>query len=450
MSRRCVCVYALVAALGALGCGPADGVEAACAPEQREHVTGQGSVCLDPCVIGDARCGLRGRTCVDVGGEGACVEVTEQGCALAGLTVCGTQCADLERDGYHCGACGVRAIWGCEQGEVLEWPRAVRLETGLRHSCALTDSGRVYCWGRNAHGQLGDLTFHDRAGPVRVWELDEAVDVSPGHEHTCAATARGQAWCWGQNVLGQLGVGSREDALPGPQRVEGPEGVTRVGASHGHSCAIARGGKVWCWGRSSGARPGPGGTPARWQAVEVAGIEQATGLAVGVSMGCAQTASGEVRCWGGVVVGEPDSSEGGTWRVEVDEVSAIMAEGLHACAVTRAGEVWCWGAGEFGPWEGEYGPDGLVSAGRVEGLSGVSGVFAGGCVVYEDGVPACWSPPHGAFVELEGVEQVEALTVTASRTCAAGPDGRVWCWTPADEGGWTEDARTRPSVFSWD
>jgi alpha-tubulin suppressor-like RCC1 family protein len=44
----------------------------------------------------------------------------------------------------------------------------VHVSAGDAHTCALRDSGAVYCWGRNAAGQLGDGTHLRQERPVRV------------------------------------------------------------------------------------------------------------------------------------------------------------------------------------------------------------------------------------------------------------------------------------------
>ncbi|HEY3593985.1 MAG TPA: hypothetical protein VGL13_08925, partial [Polyangiaceae bacterium] len=79
--------------------------------------------------------------------------------------------------------------------------RVVALGVGSAHICALTDAHGVRCWGANDRGELGDGTNTDRATPpatdVLVGEPVQAVSV--GDYHTCVLTMTGNVWCWGDN-----------------------------------------------------------------------------------------------------------------------------------------------------------------------------------------------------------------------------------------------------------
>ena len=66
---------------------------------------------------------------------------------------------------------------------------ATFVAAGTSHSCAVTSTGAVYCWGQNSEGQLGDGSLTPRSTPVAVGSLGSGVvAVTAGNNHSCALT----------------------------------------------------------------------------------------------------------------------------------------------------------------------------------------------------------------------------------------------------------------------
>jgi alpha-tubulin suppressor-like RCC1 family protein len=74
------------------------------------------------------------------------------------------------------------------------------------HTCAIGDGGGVWCWGRNAYGQLGDDSVVNRSTPVAPAVATSQL-IAAGRYHSCSATDN-TVWCWGRNDYGQLGDGT--------------------------------------------------------------------------------------------------------------------------------------------------------------------------------------------------------------------------------------------------
>ncbi len=87
--------------------------------------------------------------------------------------------------------------------------------------------------------------------PPQVESIDDAVAITSGADHGCALRSDATVWCWGSNSYGQLGDGTysqRWDHFPDPQRVPGLVDIVAISAGFHHTCALAAGGAVWCWG----------------------------------------------------------------------------------------------------------------------------------------------------------------------------------------------------------
>src|SRR2546426_787967 len=82
--------------------------------------------------------------------------------------------------------------------------------SGLRvesdHTCGVTTNGTTYCWGANNFGQLGAPVGDHSTTPAQVTGGLTLSSVSAGGGfHTCGVTTTGAVYCWGNNFFGQLG-----------------------------------------------------------------------------------------------------------------------------------------------------------------------------------------------------------------------------------------------------
>jgi len=144
-----------------------------------------------------------------------------------------------------------------------------QVSSGGSHTCALLTTGRVYCWGANAKGQLGDGTLDDRLLPVEVPGLSAVVEVSSSSEHTCAVLSPAEdsgIRCWGDNSFGQLGTRTRL-ASSDPRAVLASastqdsrllSGAVQVSAGIQRTCAAMSDGSSRCWGHNIQGRLGIG------------------------------------------------------------------------------------------------------------------------------------------------------------------------------------------------
>ncbi len=222
------------------------------------------------------------------------------------------------------------------------------ITAGLGHSCGLTATGQAWCWGANPAGQLGDGTTTARSEPVPVAGDFRFSSIVAGWDHTCALDDQGKAYCWGTGGAGRLGTGSNASAST-PQRVIGGLGFVALAAGNAHSCGLSTDGRIHCWGANEDGRLGTGefgssrSTPAL-----VALDETFVALAAGGVHNCAIAEGGRAFCWGRNLHGQlgdgttedrntPTPVEGGY------TFQSIVAVGSHTCGRVSGGEMRCWG-----------------------------------------------------------------------------------------------------------
>jgi len=240
------------------------------------------------------------------------------------------------------------------------------ITSGYLHSCALTTNGRVWCWGNNTYGQLGNNSTTNSARPVAVAGLGRGVRaIDAGWFDTCAITARGAVKCWGNNSYGQLGNNTTTSSLT-PVQVHGlTRGAKAVSASYFHTCAITAKGAAKCWGNNSWGELGDNTANESAKPVGVYGLnKRVKQISAGYTSTCAVTTKGAAKCWGSNLYGQLGDSSTTTTGKPVNvyglgsDIKSVKAGGYHACALTTAGGVRCWGLND----EGQLGDNSTISS----------------------------------------------------------------------------------------
>jgi len=174
------------------------------------------------------------------------------------------------------------------------------IATGNFHTCALTNNGGVKCWGSNQFAQLGDGTTTNHNSPGDVVGLSSGVTaIEAGGGHTCVVTNSGGVKCWGLNYYGELGDGTVTDRTSPVNVIGLSTGVTAIAVGRVHTCALTSGGAVKCWGDNTYGQLGDGTTANRSSPVDVVGLSNgATAVVVGADHTCTLMNSGGIKCWG--------------------------------------------------------------------------------------------------------------------------------------------------------
>ncbi len=219
---------------------------------------------------------------------------------------------------------------------------------GAYGTCAVVGS-RTFCWGWNPDGQVGDGTTTDRSSPVKITggtlSTQNVAHVATDDYHTCVNTvaAIATAYCWGRNSYGQLGNNTQTNSLV-PVQFSG-NGVTDVQIGALHTCILASS-RVWCSGYNAEGALGYGDTTTRLKigpAVTGAmGTTSVTSLSLGGYQTCA-VAGGKVYCWGRNTDG-PGQVGDGTSANKLSPVAVVatgVLNGKTISTVSASGQYTC-------------------------------------------------------------------------------------------------------------
>ncbi|MDF1503606.1 Ig-like domain-containing protein [Roseisolibacter sp. H3M3-2] len=376
---------------------------------------------------------------------------------------------------------------GAVGGDVSALERQfLTVDAGRDHTCGVITLGRLYCWGLNDLGQLGAATTTTCFGegsasapcslvPVRSTTELAFAAVSAGAALSCGVATTGRAYCWGDGALGQIGNGTSAGArtptpVAGDVTFDSTPGAISVGGTH--VCALTAGVRqVYCWGSDESGqlgaqRVGVRSTtpiPAELPVIPVA-QHPIRVVSAGAASTCAVGVTGQAWCWGRNVAGE--LGIGSTAAVELPTpvagtftfvgIAAPVVAGGHACGVLLDGRAVCWGANGFGQL-GAAGPSATAPVAVATTLTfraiGVGADFT--CALGNDGRIYCWGnggfgqlgvvgstghrapQPVDSPVELNAAGDIvpvqtgvsyAALTVGQRHACGLAADGSLYCW----------------------
>lgn len=222
------------------------------------------------------------------------------------LTATGTVLAWGRDDHDQLGNGGTKNSGRPVQVKLPKGTKVKAISAGCQHTLAVTSTGKVYAWGENTSGQLGDGTKKPRKNPVVV-KLPSgtvATGVSAGCHFSFALTITG-LFGWGDDTLGQLGL-APVSSEPTPQlipmlfRGAGPGTITQLFAGCGFTVALFSKGAVLAWGDDSAGQLGNGGSAPSFRPVTVMipPGEKVHSISAGCVDGYAQTSTGKVFAWG--------------------------------------------------------------------------------------------------------------------------------------------------------
>jgi alpha-tubulin suppressor-like RCC1 family protein len=234
---------------------------------------------------------------------------------------------------------------------------------------ALLADGRVFAWGYNYYGELGNNSTTDSTTPVQVSGLTNAIAIAAGGYHSLAVLADGTVRCWGDNSQGgQSGAGASGGiySLPTPPAGTGVTNAIGVAAGIFHSLVLNGDGTMWAWGLNDGSQLGNGtgstcyctnhpctGQDSFTSPTRVQNMTNAAAIAAGWNQSLAVGKDGSLWVWGYNPGGEL-----GTGLLNDEYPAPIQLQNLsnmvsvagsinNSLATDAQGNVYVWGFDGF-------------------------------------------------------------------------------------------------------
>jgi hypothetical protein len=362
-----------------------------------------------------------------------------------------------------------------------ERPRvaATSLSLGWYDACAVLADGGVACWGRSFGSTPRRIAAIDDAERVQVMQGDVAIlrksgtvafagERAPAFERTTHVAAVSREM-WSRCVLlRDASVHCAAPAAPSARRVEGFRKATAVSVGRMVSCALADGGKVFCWtdaGRAARAR-------------RVPGIEGALELSVGAVVGCARLPDRAVRCWSLEHLDRQPIAAGSADTIEVSDfydgspfpilcrgdgragvcqgfdhdgsamkptepffsfeaetpIVQIARRSSVTCVLDARGDVSCAGSNADGQLAAPH-PDRLETPRRIAGVPPMKSVHASNlfaCALGRDG--EIWCTKGGRWQAMPALGKADRLVAHEGYACAFARSGEATCAHASDEG----------------
>ena len=348
---------------------------------------------------------------------------------------------------------------------------ATSISASYSHSCAVSDKGKVFCWGNNDYGKLGigksGIELDYSSIPLEVEGIADAASVATGKNYTCALHQSGTVSCWGSNPYNHISFRSSSTSTV-PVQIEGIEDAVWIAIGNGHTCAVHQAGTISCWGYN---RDGALGNRQAYEdenystptPVRVEGITDATAVTASTAYTCALHRAGTISCWGNNSDGQLGSGqtseelEESAVPVQVADITdaiAIASSQRHSCALREDGTIACWGdnwGGQLGSGQtGEELEESVVPV-QVADITDAIAIATGdqhSCALREDGTIACWGGDDGfglfgetsefqeadqlgtfpVPVQVTDITGAVAIATGENYSCALHQNGEISCW----------------------
>jgi alpha-tubulin suppressor-like RCC1 family protein len=240
-------------------------------------------------------------------------------------------------------------------GSVSSADSFIKIASCVNHSLAIKASDRqVYSWGRNEYGQLGDGTLASRSVPGSIYSSDSWREIVCGQNISFCINYGGAIFSWGDNLYGQLGVNSFGGPRSVPSSVSSANSFVKVAITNFTLAIRGSDGRLFAWGLNGSGQLGNNSRTNEDFPVSVSSADSFVAMAVGVNFCLAIKGSdGRLFAWGdnssGQLGDNTRTSRSVPGSVSSADSFVMVALSSHSLAIRGSdGRLFSWGNNSFG------------------------------------------------------------------------------------------------------
>jgi alpha-tubulin suppressor-like RCC1 family protein len=239
--------------------------------------------------------------------------------------------------------------------DTICWKKVVG---GEKHTIAIDNLGRLWGWGGNQEGQLGNAVPLNYSYPVIISNATNWVDITAGAHHSIALNSVGQLWACGENNYGQLGIapGGNVTSLT---NIATSQYWNAVSTGDRHTIALNAVGNLFTWGDDGSEQLGNGPLLSSDINPKQIGTDIWTSIEAGIVHNLAIRSDSTLWAWG-----ENNGGQVGDFTF-VDKDTPIhilplysdfvkISAGYVSFAMRKNGDLWGWGANSYGQMGNNY------------------------------------------------------------------------------------------------
>lgn len=310
---------------------------------------------------------------------------------------------------------------------------------------------RIWAWGVDGGGQLGDNTVTAKSSPISVVGEHAFIAIGTSSGTTLGLKSDGGAWTWGTGTSGELGD-STATSKSSPVSVVGAHSFISIAGQASTNGALKTDGSAWTWGAGASGTLGDNTATAKSSPVSVVGAHIFIQLAGGKSNFYALKSDGSAWAWGvgtsGALGDNTATAKSSPVSIVGGHIFSLIAGGVgnsnHAAAIKSSnGSAWCWGeaaSGGLGDNQvaaNRSSPVSVVGAHSFTSISAATNYTTG---LKADGSVWSWglgtdgqlgdntATSKSSPVSVVGGHSFIALKAVATNVMALKNDGSIWSW----------------------